>query len=272
MSESITPLSASRQTTFRPAWARPTLILVLILGLLFLSGCSRLRRGNETPTPAPLPTYTPTPIGFVPENAVVQQESQPAAQPVTQAEVAAPEPTATPIPATETPVPEAPTATPVPTEVPTETPVPTNTPLPEPTATPTATATPNYPLTLETSTRLPVQEDDSLAGVRVYAYFSDADGFPVGNYGLLITHDEQLVVPAEGAIRSSDGLPLRTRQEPGPNTLFTNLVLTIPNLNEGVWTVQAVDASQIPVGQVAAFVVGSSSDVNRELYVRYRIK
>lgn len=252
--------------THRRAAGRLLLLFVLIVGLVVLSGCSRLRRGNETPTPVALPTYTPTPIGFVPGNAIVQQAAQPAAQ----------EPAAPPEAPTATPAPAEPTATPLPTELPTEaptaTPVPTETPTPEPTATPLPTATPSYPFELVLSTRLPVQDNDDLNGVRIYAYFAGKDGFPVEDYGVIITHDDQVVAPAEGATLSSGGLPGQTRPEPGPNSLFTNLVLTVPDLAQGVWTVQAVDADSAPVGQVAVFIVGSNSDASRELYVRYRLK
>lgn len=239
------------------------LALLLLAGALILTGCGSLRRGPEpTPTRPPLPTYTPTPQGFVPPNAVVQEVASVAAEPATAPvpqEVAAPVEIPTKIP------------TEAPTLAPTTTPEPTQTPTPEPTATPTATPTPDYLFELEESSRFPLAKDDKLTGVRIFAYIYDVDEFALGNYGLIITRDEQPVEPVEAAARSAAGLPGQTRAEIGPYSRFTNLTLTVEGPTVGVWTVQAVDANRAPLGRPAIFILGSQ-DNERELYVRYRRK
>ncbi len=239
------------------------LALLLLAGALSVAGCGSLRRGPEpTPTRPPLATYTPTPQGFVPANAVVEPA---APAPVAAAPVQAEAPT------------EVPTAVPTetPTSVPTATPEPTQTPTPAPTATatatPTATPTPDYAFELEENSRMPLPKDDKLTGVRVFAYIYDETEFALGNYGLRITHDDQPVEPVEANLRSSAGLPNQTRTEIGPYSRFTNLTLTVDGPAEGVWTIQAVDANQTPVGRPAIFILGSQ-DNERELYVRYRRK
>ncbi len=242
------------------------LVLLLLAGAVSVTGCGSLRRGPEpTPTRPPLATYTPTPQGFVPPNAVVQE-----AAPV--APVAA-EPAATPIPQEVAAPVEVPTEIPTaaPTVAPTATPEPTQTPTPVPTATPTATPTPDYLFELEESSRFPLVKDDKLTGVRIFAYIYDVDEFALGNYGLIITRNDQPVEPVEANARSAAGLPGQTRTEIGPYSRFTNLTLTVDGPTEGVWTVQAVDANRAPLGRPAIFILGSQ-DNERELYVRYRRK
>ncbi len=237
------------------------LALLLLAGAVSVAGCGSLRRGPEpTPTRPPLATYTPTPQGFIPPNAVVVEQAAPA--PVVQ-EVAAPVEVPTAIPA------EIPTE--APTVAPTATPEPTQTPTSLPTATPTATPTPDYLFELEENSRFPLVKDDKLAGVRIFAYIYDVDEFALGNYGLIITRNDQPVEPVETNSRSAAGLPGQTRTEIGPYSRFTNLTLTVEGATEGVWTIQAVDANRAPLGRPAIFILGSQ-DNERELYVRYRRK
>ena len=140
-------------------------ILIAIVFMISICGCSNKATQSitptattaptEAPTSTPVPTATPEPTE-TPTNTPTPTEG-PTSTPVpTATSVPTEAPTSTPIP-TATPVPtEAPTSTPTPTEAPTNTPIPTETPVPTkaPTSKPKPTATP-VPTKAPTSTPKP---------------------------------------------------------------------------------------------------------------------
>ncbi len=221
----------------------------VLLGLL-LSGCSF---GQAEPTRTPVPTWTPTPIGQAPQ-AQVPTTQAPAAVPAT--------PTLAPPPVSDTPVIEATTPAPTDTPAATQTPVPTDTPAATPTLEPTAT--PAFVFTLEAAEKFPT---DSLAAdvVRIYLYVYSPATYGLAGYTLQVRHDDEPLAVDEVSI---GGIPIQTRNEPGPYTRFANMTVVFVEPQAGRWEIQLIDEASTPVGPPAIFDL-TAEERTRELYVRY---
>ena len=139
--------------------------------------------------------------------------------------------------------------------------------MPTATPTPTPTPTPAWAFDLEAAERFPTE---GLAQdiVRVHAYVYSPATLGLDGYTLQVLHDGTPLV-VDGV--TSAGLPSQTRDVPGPYTRFTNFVAIFVEPQGGEWVVQLVDQDGLPVGPQASFAL-TADDVERELYVRYRLK
>ncbi|GAB4566070.1 MAG: hypothetical protein Kow0047_17160 [Anaerolineae bacterium] len=229
-----------RMLAFTLALRRALPVLTIVIAIAVLTtGCWRRNAPTPTPTRELRPTFTPTPAP-----ARVSRAQTP-----------------TPIPPTPTPIPATPTPTPTVTFTPTPSPTPTETP------TPTPTPTPVYPFELESLEQFPAH-DLSLDQVRIYAYIYSPTEFGLPGYSLQVWHDG---VPLATDAVSAEGLPNLTREEPGPWTRFTNLVVEFDEPPGGVWEIQLIDEDGQVVGPSAMFNL-TEADSDRELYVRYRLR
>jgi len=220
-----------------------------LLGLL-LSGCSF---GQEAPTRTPVPTWTPTTAAGAPQ-AEVPATQAPAAVPAT---ATLPPPQATDTPIVATPTPE-------PTDTPAETPTPEPTATPAETPTPEPTATPDFVFALEAAEKFPT---DSLAAnvVRIYLYVYSPATYGLAGYTLQVRHNDEPLVVDEVSI---GGVPIQTRNEPGPYTRFANMTVVFVEPQAGRWDIQLIDQESTPVGPPATFEL-TADERTRELYVRY---
>ncbi len=220
--------------------------------VLWLSGCSF---GQSVPTRTPVPTWTPTSVGQAPPQAGAPATQAPVAEPATATEP--------PPPAVDTPTVEA-TPTPVPTDTPAETPTPAPTDTPAETPTPEPTATSAYTFVLEAAEKFPT---DSLAAnvVRIYLYVYSPATYGLAGYTLQVRHNDE---PLEVNEVSIGGVPIQTRDEPGPYTRFANMTVVFVEPQAGRWEIQLIDEASTPVGPPATFEL-TADERTRELYVRY---
>ncbi|MBX3013841.1 MAG: hypothetical protein KF832_20125 [Caldilineaceae bacterium] len=240
------------RTLFSPCPAMPVHWVACVLFLVLGSGCSFR---EATPTRTPFPTWTPT------------VSEQPSVNTPVAELPATPTATLPPPPPADTPVPAEPT--PIPTETPTETPAesptpePTNTPADTPTPEPTATVA--FRFVLEAAEKFPT---DSLTAnvVRIYLYVYAPETYGLADYTLQVTHNGSALTVDKV---STAGVPVQTRNEPGPYTRFANLDVVFVEPQAGRWDIQLLDPQQNPAGPPVTFEL-TADEVTRELYVRYR--